>query len=330
MRRFLGIDLAWAEGTAARPARETGLACIDDAGRVLALETARGIDEVVAWVARWGAPGAVAAVDGPLLVANATGSRLAEKEVASRYGRLGISAYPSNARMPAQGAVVLRRRLEDAGWTYDDGSGVARDDDARTMVECYPYTTLVGAPELGFDGMKPRYKRLAPLLATAERRPHRAAEFRVVLDRRRGARARGSAARRHHAPARRRPRRRRPGRRRAAAQAPRGPSRRPHLRVDRRVLGPATAPRARRSSARPTRWSTSSGGAARSSPRRGRTSARRTIRCTPRGPERRRRTPAARSRRLSPGGARSAGAARAAGSSRGCRSGSSTRPRPGP
>ncbi|MFT2694057.1 DUF429 domain-containing protein [Clavibacter zhangzhiyongii] len=182
MRRFLGIDLAWAEGTAARPARETGLACIDDAGRVLALETARGIDDVVAWVARWGAPGAVAAVDGPLLVANATGSRLAEKEVASRYGRLGISAYPSNARMPAQGAVALRRRLEDAGWTYDDGSGVARDDDARTMVECYPYTTLVGAPELGFDGMKPRYKRLAPLLATAERRPHRAAEFRVVLD----------------------------------------------------------------------------------------------------------------------------------------------------
>ncbi|MFT2708667.1 DUF429 domain-containing protein [Clavibacter zhangzhiyongii] len=182
MRRFLGIDLAWAEGTAARPARETGLACIDDAGRVLALETARGIDEVVAWVARWGAPGAVAAVDGPLLVANATGSRLAEKEVASRYGGLGISAYPSNARMPAQGAVALRRRLEDAGWTYDDGSGAARDDAARTMVECYPYTTLVGAPELGFHGMKPRYKRLAPLLPTAERRPHRAAEFRVVLD----------------------------------------------------------------------------------------------------------------------------------------------------
>jgi predicted RNase H-like nuclease len=183
MRRFLGIDLAWAEGTAARPARETGLACIDAAGRVLALETARGIDEVVAWVARWGAPGAVAAVDGPLVVANATGSRLAEKEVASRYGRLGISAYPSNTGRPAQGAVALRRRLEDADWAYDDGSGAARDDDARTMIECYPYTTLVGAPELGFDAMKPRYKRLAPLLATAERRPHRAAEFRVVLDR---------------------------------------------------------------------------------------------------------------------------------------------------
>ncbi|MBF4618983.1 DUF429 domain-containing protein [Clavibacter sp. VKM Ac-2873] len=182
MRRFLGIDLAWAEGTAARPARETGLACIDASGRVLDLVTARGIDEVVAWVARWEGPGAVAAVDGPLVVANATGSRLAEKEVASRYGRLGISAYPSNTGRPAQGAVALRRRLEDAGWEYDDGSGVARDAGARTMLECYPYTTLVGAPELGFAGPKPRYKRLAPLLATAERRPHRAAEFRVVLD----------------------------------------------------------------------------------------------------------------------------------------------------
>jgi predicted RNase H-like nuclease len=182
MRRFLGIDLAWAEGTAARPARETGLACIDASGRVLDLDTVRGIDAVVAWVDAWGGPGAVAAVDGPLVVANATGSRLAEKEVASRYGRLGISAYPSNQGLPAQGAVALRRRLEDAGWEYDDGSGAARDADARTMLECYPYTTLVGAPELGFDGMKPRYKRLAPLLPTAERRRARAAEFRLVLD----------------------------------------------------------------------------------------------------------------------------------------------------
>ncbi len=182
MRRFLGIDLAWAEGTATRPARETGLACIDAAGRVLDLATGRGIDEVVDWIARWDGPGAVAAVDGPLVVANATGSRLAEKEVASRYGRLGGSAYPSNTGRPAQGAVALRRRLEDAGWEYDDGSASARDADARTMIECYPYTTLVGAPELGFDAMKPRYKRLAPLLATADRRPHRAAEFRLVLD----------------------------------------------------------------------------------------------------------------------------------------------------
>ncbi|WP_414172227.1 hypothetical protein [Clavibacter tessellarius] len=103
MRRFLGIDLAWAEGTAARPARETGLACIDGSGRVLDLATARGVDEVVAWIARWDGPGAVAAVDGPLVVANATGSRLAEKEVASRYGRLGISAYPSNRACPPRG-----------------------------------------------------------------------------------------------------------------------------------------------------------------------------------------------------------------------------------
>ncbi|RIJ52270.1 DUF429 domain-containing protein [Clavibacter lycopersici] len=182
MRRFLGIDLAWAEGSATRQARETGLACIDASGRVLDLTTARGIDAVVDWVARWEGPGAVAAVDGPLVVANATGSRLAEKEVASRYGLLGISAYPSNAGRPAQGAVALRRRLEDAGWEYDDGSGDVRDPDARTMLECYPYTTLVGAPELGFAGPKPRYKRLAPLLATADRRPHRAAEFRLVLE----------------------------------------------------------------------------------------------------------------------------------------------------
>jgi len=43
------------------------------------------------------------------------------------------------------------------------------------MCECYPYTTLVGAEELGYDDERPRYKRKPKALRVAEWRPRRAA-----------------------------------------------------------------------------------------------------------------------------------------------------------
>lgn len=41
--------------------------------------------------------------------------------------------------------------------------------------ECYPYTTLVGVAELGYDRERPRYKRKPRALPTAQWRPERAA-----------------------------------------------------------------------------------------------------------------------------------------------------------
>lgn len=42
------------------------------------------------------------------------------------------------------------------------------------MSECYPYTTLVGAFELGYAAERPRYKRKPPRLTTERWRPERA------------------------------------------------------------------------------------------------------------------------------------------------------------
>jgi predicted RNase H-like nuclease len=42
------------------------------------------------------------------------------------------------------------------------------------MSECYPYTTLVGAFELGYTSERPRYKRKPPKLTVAQWRPERA------------------------------------------------------------------------------------------------------------------------------------------------------------
>ncbi|MPZ26471.1 MAG: hypothetical protein GEV12_08435 [Micromonosporaceae bacterium] len=72
--------------------------------------------------------------------------------------------------------VTLRQLLEQHGWSYGDGCGGPPAGD-RTVSECYPYTILVGAAELGYaaEGHCPRYKRKPVSVPVAQRRPQRAA-----------------------------------------------------------------------------------------------------------------------------------------------------------
>lgn len=182
MTRYLGIDLAWGEGTASRPAKETGLVCIDDSGTVLAAGWARGIDAVVDWIALNVELGAVIAVDAPLVVFNETGTRECEREVAQRYGSWQVFANPSNLTRAWFGGITLRIRLEALGYVYTDGIA-ATPPGAVTFFECYPYTTLVGAPELSYDDERPRYKRPNLALDAADRRAFRAAQCDELLRR---------------------------------------------------------------------------------------------------------------------------------------------------
>ena len=34
MTHYIGVDLAWGEGTAAKPAKETGVVCLDSGGGI--------------------------------------------------------------------------------------------------------------------------------------------------------------------------------------------------------------------------------------------------------------------------------------------------------
>ncbi|MFE0509288.1 hypothetical protein [Streptomyces sp. NPDC058964] len=77
--------------------------------------------------------------------------------------------------LSATGGVLLRERLEESGWFYDDGRGGPRDG-GLVFSECNPYTTLVGAAELGYDQERPTYKRRPARVPTAEWRAVRAAE----------------------------------------------------------------------------------------------------------------------------------------------------------
>jgi predicted RNase H-like nuclease len=100
--------------------------------------------------------------------------RDAEREVGRAYGRWGVSAHASNLGSPLQGGVRLRERLEARGFAYVDGT-LPHDPTQRAMFECYPYTTIVGMDELGFDERRPPYKRLDRSVSAAEARVIRAA-----------------------------------------------------------------------------------------------------------------------------------------------------------
>jgi len=167
--RYIGVDLAWGEGTASKAAKETGLVCLSRSGEVISAGWARGVDAVVEWLIGTAQAGDVIAIDAPLVVTNETGMRECEREVAQRYGRWGVAANSTNLGRAWFGGVTLRDALESAGFVYTSGDSAAPD--AITFFECYPYTALVGAAEFGYDAERPRYKRLNPALpdVTAKR-----------------------------------------------------------------------------------------------------------------------------------------------------------------
>lgn len=156
--RFIGLDLAWRESQPGRVANETGVAVLDANGRVVDAGWTRGLEETVDRVATAAGPSALLFIDAPLVVDDPSGQRPCETQVGQRYGRWKVSANTTNLRSPRQAGVTLRRVLEERGWCYSDGRS-GPPGDGLWCCECYPYTTLVGAGELGHDLERPRYKR---------------------------------------------------------------------------------------------------------------------------------------------------------------------------
>jgi predicted RNase H-like nuclease len=187
--RYLGVDLAWRDDRADLPVNETGVAVIDSGGRVLDAGWTRGVGETVAW-ANAAADGgdALMFVDAPLVVRNDAGQRLCETQVGQRYGRWKVSANSTNTRSPQLAGVRFLSLAQQAGWRYSDGSD-GPETGGWVISETYPYATLVGTPELGYDTERPRYKRQPPRLRAAQWRLERAANCDILISRRSAAAA---------------------------------------------------------------------------------------------------------------------------------------------
>ncbi|WP_123681667.1 DUF429 domain-containing protein [Curtobacterium sp. PhB115] len=177
MSAYLGVDLAWGLGTPDRAPNETGLVAMDPAGTITDAGWARGVDAVTAWVAAHLGPRSLIAVDASLVVTNPTGIREAERQVGQRYGRWKVAANPTNLASAASAGARLLDRLTELGVEYVSSTDAMRERSGPAMFECYPYTTLVGVEELGYDVERPRYKRLDPTVPAGVARARRAEAF---------------------------------------------------------------------------------------------------------------------------------------------------------
>ena len=79
---FIGIDLAWGDK------QPTGLAVIDDEARLLHVSSVRTDDEIATGLAAYVDGDCLAAIDAPIVVSNATGSRPAEQQLSQDFRRL--------------------------------------------------------------------------------------------------------------------------------------------------------------------------------------------------------------------------------------------------
>lgn len=133
---FVGIDLAW--GARAR----TGIAVVDDAGRLVQSGAVRTDDEIEVWLRTFAGGVVVAAVDAPLIVSNATGQRQCETEISRAFWRYKIGAHSSNqgrAEFNPPRAATLADRL---GWSVDPAWHGSID--APVCIEVYPHPAMVG------------------------------------------------------------------------------------------------------------------------------------------------------------------------------------------
>lgn len=170
--RYLGVDLAWGEGSESRPANRSGVVALESSGAIVDSGWTIGLDATLDWIGLRSEGDTLLFVDAPLVITNAFGARAADRQTGQRYGRWWVSANSVNLASPRKAGVRLRERLEHAGWRYSDG----RDGPpvrGRVLSECYPYTTLVGVPELGYDQKRPAYKRASRGMPAARAWPIR-------------------------------------------------------------------------------------------------------------------------------------------------------------
>ena len=130
---YVGVDLAWGEK------QPTGLAVVDEHARLLHVSAVRTDDDIDAELAAYVAGDCLVAIDAPLVVKNATGSRPAEKALSKDFRRFDAGTHPTNTGKRefangSRGARVAKR----LGLDIDPRSG--RN---RRAIEVYPHAASV-------------------------------------------------------------------------------------------------------------------------------------------------------------------------------------------
>jgi predicted RNase H-like nuclease/ppGpp synthetase/RelA/SpoT-type nucleotidyltranferase len=136
---FVGVDLAWGE------VKPTGVAALDDAGRLVHLSAQTDDESVAAALRPFVAGDCLVAVDAPLVVDNETGNRPGEAALNRDFARFDAGAHPANtgrsefAQQPRGARLAARLGLDI------EPSSRSR----RRAVEVYPHAATVALFRLG-------------------------------------------------------------------------------------------------------------------------------------------------------------------------------------
>jgi len=132
---FVGIDLAWGERG------PTGLAVTDADGRLQHLAVAGDDADILAQLEPYVRGDCVVAIDGPLVVVNARGSRACEKQLNKDFRMFDAGAYPANTGLPwfaggGRGARLCRAMDLDLDLDLASAS-------PRRAIEVYPHAVCI-------------------------------------------------------------------------------------------------------------------------------------------------------------------------------------------
>jgi len=135
---YVGVDLAW--GISGM----TGLAAVDQHGELTQVTCARTDGEIRAFLAPLVAGPSLTAIDAPIVVRNATGSRLCEKLIGRYFGSYGASCHSTNTanRAFADGGRALRLAAA-LGLDIDPDSA-----SQRRAIEVYPHPAILALFDL--------------------------------------------------------------------------------------------------------------------------------------------------------------------------------------
>jgi predicted RNase H-like nuclease/ppGpp synthetase/RelA/SpoT-type nucleotidyltranferase len=137
---YIGVDLAWGER------RPTGLAVLDDDGRLVHVSTVSTDEEIDDALAPYVEGDCLVAVDAPLIVRNATGNRPAEAALNRDFARFDAGAHPSNTGKPEfrGGSTRGVRLCSRLGLDLNPRSGRS-----RRAIEVYPHPATIALFRLG-------------------------------------------------------------------------------------------------------------------------------------------------------------------------------------
>jgi predicted RNase H-like nuclease/ppGpp synthetase/RelA/SpoT-type nucleotidyltranferase len=136
---FVGVDLAWGGR------KPTGLAVLDEQGRLVHVSATMTDDEITAALAPYVETDCLVAIDAPLIVTNPTGNRPAEAALNRDFARFDAGAHPSNTAKPE-----LRDQPRGARLAARLGLDLnPRSGRARRAIEVYPHPATVALFRLG-------------------------------------------------------------------------------------------------------------------------------------------------------------------------------------